>query len=160
LLLGRIEVEARKRGGLAMARPLTVRPPTVQQLRRIDRCLETPLQPWQRRRAEALLLLAAGHTAAFIAGLLDVHVNTIYSDLQALARHGLRCLQPTRRQGAPQRLTPAQLKAIWRLAEQSPLRLGLPFARWSLAKLRAYLIRERLVKAISREHLRRVLEKG
>jgi hypothetical protein len=36
----------------------------------------------------------------------------------------------------------------------------LPFARWSLAKLRAYLIRHRVVQAISREHLRRVLKKG
>jgi transposase len=143
-----------------MARPLTVRPPTAQQLRRIHRYLETPLQPWQRRRAEAVLLLAAGHTAALIAQLLDVHVKTIYADLHAFARYGLRCLQPVRCPGARPRLTPAQLKAIWRLAEQSPLTLGLPFARWSLAKLRAYLIRERLVKALSREHLRRVLKKG
>jgi transposase len=143
-----------------MARPLTVRPPTAQQLRRIHRCLETPLQPWQRRRAEALLLLAAGHPASFIAGLLEAHVNTIYADLHAFARHGLLCLQPLRRRGAPPRLTTAQLKAIGRLAEQSPLALGLPFARWSLAKFRAYLVRERLVGAISREHLRRVLKKG
>jgi transposase len=143
-----------------MARPLTVRPPTAQQLRRIHACLETPLQPWQRRRAEALLLLAAGHTAAFIAGLLGVHVKTIYADLHAFARSGLRCLEPTRRAGARPRLTSAQLKVIWRLAEQSPLSKGLPFARWSLAKLRAYLIRERLVRAISREHLRRILKKG
>jgi transposase len=143
-----------------MARPLTVRPPTAGQLRRIHRCLETPLQPWQRRRAEALLLLAAGHPATVIAHMLEVHANTIYADLHAFARSGLRCLQPTRRRGAPPRLTPAQLKAIWRLAEQSPLALGLPFARWSLAKLRAYLIRQRLVGAISREHLRRVLKKG
>jgi transposase len=143
-----------------MARPLTVRPPTAQQLHCIHRCLETPLQPWQRRRAEALLLLAAGHSATFIAQLLDAHVNTIYADLQAFARHGLRCLQPTRHPGAPARLTTAQLKVIWRLAERSPLLLGLPFARWSLAKLRAYLIRKRLVQAISREHLRRVLKKG
>jgi transposase len=143
-----------------MARPLTIRPPTAQQLRRIHRYLEAPLQPWQRRRAEALLLLAAGHPAAFIAGLLGVHVNTIYTDLHAFARHGLRCLEPTRRRGAPPRLTPAQIKAIWRLADQPPLALGLPFARWSLAKLRAYLIRRHLVRAISREHLRRVLKKG
>ena len=143
-----------------MGRPLTVRPPTAQQLRRIHRWLEGPLQPWQRRRAETLLLLAAGHGAAFIAGLLDVHVNTVYADSQAFARSGLRCMRATRRPGAPPRLTLAQFKAIWRLAERSPLALGLPFARWSLAKLRAYLIRKRLVKAISREHLRRVLKKG
>jgi transposase len=143
-----------------MTRPLTVRPPTAQQLHRIHRCLETPLQPWQRRRAEAFLLLAAGHSATFMAQLLDAHVNTIYADFQAFARDGLRCLQPTRHPGVPARLTTAQFKAIWHLAERSPLALGLPFARWSLAKLRAYLIRKRLVKAISREHLRRVLKKG
>jgi transposase len=143
-----------------MARPLSVPPPNAHQLRRIHRYLETPLQPWPRRRAEALLLLAAGHPAVFSAQLLGAHVNTIYADLRAFARHGLRCLEPTRRRGAPARLTTAQLKAIWRLAEQSPLTLGLPFARWSRAKRRAYLIRRRLVKAISREHLRRVLKKG
>src|SRR5438477_12577112 len=98
-----------------MARPLSVRPPTAPQLRRIRRCLETPLHPWQRRRAEALLLLAAGHAAAFIAGLLEAHVNTIYAGLQSFARQGRRGLQPPRRQGAPPRLTPAQIKAIWRL---------------------------------------------
>src|SRR5215470_57954 len=107
-----------------MARPLTVRPPTAQQLRRIHCCLEGPLEPWQRRRAEVLLLLAAGHSATFIAGLLVVHVKTVYADLQAFARSGLRCLQATRRRGAPPRLTLAQFKAIWRLAERSPLALG------------------------------------
>lgn len=142
-----------------MSRPLTVHPPTAAQLRRIHLCLEAPLQPTQRRRAEALLLLAAGHTAVFIARLLGTHANTIYADFRAFARHGLRSLRAATR-GAPPRLTPAQRRAIWRLAEQSPLRLGLPFARWSLAKLRAYLIRQRLVRAISREHLRRVLKKG
>jgi len=142
-----------------VARSLTVHPPTAAQLRRIHLCLEAPLQPTQRRRAEALLLLAAGHTAVFIARLLGTHANTIYAYFRAFARHGLRSLRATTR-GAPPRLTPAQRRAIWRLAEQSPLRLGLPFARWSLAKLRAYLIRQRLVRGISREHLRRVLKKG
>ncbi len=142
-----------------MSRPLTVRPPTTAQLRRIHRYLEAPLRPTQRRRAEALLSLAAGHTAVFIARRLGAHTHTIYADLQAFARHGLRSLRAATR-GAPPRLTPVQRRTIWRLAEQSPLRLGLPFARWSLAKLRAYLIRQRLVRVISREHLRRVLKRG
>src|SRR5262249_22320986 len=135
-----MKVEARVRGRVGHGAS-SDRPPTAQQLRRIHACLETPLRPWQRRRAEALLLLAAGHTAAFIAGLLEVHVNTVYADLHAFARSGLGCLRPTRRQGALPRLTPTQLRTIWRLAERSPLTLGLPFARWSLAKLRTYLIR-------------------
>src|SRR5262245_35273397 len=143
-----------------MGRPLAVRPPTAQQLRRVRRCRGGPLRPRQRRRAEALLPLAAGHGAAFIAGLLDVHVNAVHADSQALARSGLRCLRATRRRGAPPRSTPAQLEAIWRLAGRSPLALGSPFARRSPAKLRACLVRERPVKAISREHPRRALKNG
>jgi transposase len=119
-----------------------------------------PLMAWQRRRAETLLLLAAGHTAHFIAQLLDVHVNTSYRDLQAFHHQGLRCLWPTRRSGAPARLTSAQVQSIWHLAEQPPPTLGLPFACWSLGKLRAYLIRQHIVRALSREHLRRLLKKG
>lgn len=143
-----------------MTRPLKVRPPTSAHLRRIHAFLEGPIQPWQRRRAEALLLLAAGHSAAFIATLLEVHTNTIYADLHAFARIGPRCLSVTRRQGAPPRLTPRQTRTICRLAKRSPDSIGLPFGRWSLAKLRAYLIHQRIVNAISREHLRRVLKKG
>ncbi len=45
------------------------------------------------------------------------------------------------------------------LADPSPTAVGLPYGRWSLAKLRAYLLKQRILKAISREHLRRVLEK-
>lgn len=143
-----------------MSRPLTTRKPSATELRRVHRWLEQPLQAWQRRRAEALLLHAAGHSASAMAQLLQVHVNTIYADLRDFAEHGLACLSRRRSAGAPPRLSQGQIATIWRLAGQPPASLGLPFGRWSLAKLRAYLIRRRIVKAISREHLRRVLKKG
>ena len=143
-----------------MARPLTVRKPNATELHRIHRWLEEPLQPWQRRRAEVLLLHAAGRSASAMAQLLQVHPNTVYADLRDFARHGLSSLSRPRRVGAPPRLSEPQIAAIWRLADRSPTDLGLPFGRRSLAKLRAYLIRQRIVPAISREHLRRVLKKG
>jgi transposase len=95
-----------------------------------------------------------------MAQLLQVHVNTVYADLRDFAQHGLSSLRQPRRVGAPARLSPGQIQAIWRLASQPPTALGLPFGRWTLAKLRDYLIRQRIVTAISREHLRRVLKKG
>jgi hypothetical protein len=50
---------------------------------------------------------------------------------------------------------------IAQVAEQSPTEFGLPYGRWSLAKLQEYLIHQRrLLKAISREHLRRLLKKS
>jgi transposase len=122
--------------------------------------LEGPLRPWQRRRAEVLLLHAAGLSATAMAQLLQVHVNTVYADLRDFARHGLAALRRERRVGAPPRLSQGQIDIIGRLVSQPPTTLGLPFGRWTLAKLRDYLIRQRIVTAISREHLRRLLKKG
>jgi transposase len=143
-----------------MARPLTIRPATAEELDQLHRLLEQPLQPWQRRRLEVVLLHAAGHTAEDMAALLGVHVNTVYADLRLFHRRRLGGLLQRRSLGAPPRLTAAQRRTIWRLVQQSPSELGLPYGRWSLAKFRAYLIGHRIISAISREHLRRVLKKG
>jgi len=143
-----------------MARPLTIRPATPEELDRLHRLLEQPLQPWQRRRVEAVLLHAAGHTAQDIATLLAVHVNTVYTDLRLFHRRRLAGLLKRRSLGAPPRLTPPQRRSICRMAQQSPTELGLPYGRWSLGKFRDYLLRQRIVRTISREHLRRVLKKG
>lgn len=143
-----------------MTRPSTVRKPTPAELHRVHRRLEEPLLPWQRRRAEVLLLHAADQPATRIAPLLQVHPNTVYADLHAFARHRLSCLDGPRAVGAPARLSRKQIETIWRLAGKPPTAVGLPYGRWSLAKLRAYLIRQGLVKSISREHLRRVLKRG
>jgi transposase len=143
-----------------MARKLNIRPPTPEELGQIHELLEQPLRSWQRRRLEAVLLYAAGHSAADIAGLLATHVNTIYSDLRWFHHRRCRAFLPHRRLGAPPRLTRQQRQSICRLAQQVPSELGLPYGRWSLSKFRDYLLRHRIVGGISREHLRRVLKKG
>jgi transposase len=143
-----------------MARSCTIRKPRSDQLRTIHRLLEAPLQPWQRRRAETLVLHAAGVAAVDIARLLGVHVHTTYADLQAFQRQGVDSLRRPRRAGAPAVLSAAQVQAIWRSAQMPPYELGLPYGRWSLAKLRAYLIRQRVLQGVSREHLRRLLKRG
>src|SRR5438094_547372 len=63
-----------------MSRPLSVRKPSANELRRVHQWLEGPLQPGQRRRAEVLLLHAAGRPASAMAQRLQVHVNTVYAD--------------------------------------------------------------------------------
>ena len=124
-----------------MSRPLNARRPSATELRRVHRWLEGPLQSWQRRRAEASLLHAAGLPASAMSQLLQVHVNTIYADLRDFAQHGLSSLRRRRRVGAPPRLSQGQIDTIWRLASQPPTTLGLAFGRWTLAQLRDYLIR-------------------
>ena len=143
-----------------MPRALLVRRPTRREVRRLHDLLADELPPRQRRRAEAVLLYAAGLEAAAIAAALGAHANTIYADIHAFGSTGLACLTARRPRGAPGRLSAEQCAAIVALAEREPAEVGLPYGRWSLAKLRAYLLARRVVRAISREHLRRVLQRG
>lgn len=143
-----------------MARPLKVRKPTLRQLRRLQQLLESEASTRQRRRAEVLLLYAAGHDAISMAQALQAHPQTIYADLRAFQQHGLRSVEPAPLRGAVARLSPAQRNEMVRLADTTPAELGLPWGRWSLAKLRDYLQRHKMVRSISREHLRRILKKG
>jgi len=142
-----------------MPRSLNVRKPKTVEIRQLHQLLEGELLVWQRRRVEALLLYAAGHNATDIATFLEVHVHTVYADLHAFGQEGLGSVRQSRCLGAPPRLTAEQRAEITRLADVPPYELGLPYGRWSLAKLRTYLIQHRVVKRISREHLRRVLQK-
>ena len=143
-----------------MSRSLIVRQPHASDIRQLHKVLESPLAPDQRRRAEAILLYAAGLTAVEIAHLLEVHANTIYADLHAFGTYGVAAVYHFGQRGALQRLSPTQLNEVWQLAERPPYELGLPYGRWSLSKLREYLITHQILPRISREHLRRVLKKG
>ena len=143
-----------------MARPLSVRQPHASEIRRLHQMLEAePLDSLERRRVEALLLYADGFCVTDLADTLGAHANTIYHDLRAFHQHGLAAVRQSRRRGVKARLTLDQEATIARLAEQPPYELGLPYGRWSLSSLRAYLIKQKILKNISREHLRRVLKK-
>jgi transposase len=142
-----------------MPRSLNARRLHPVEVRQLHSAMEKELTPRQRRRAEALVLHAAGLEAAEIARALDVHVNTTYSDLRAFEQHGVASVEHRLRGGPPARHRDTEVEIV-RLAETSPAEMGLPYGRWSLSKLREYLFKRRVVKAISREHLRRVLRKG
>lgn len=143
-----------------MGRSLKVRKPNATEMRQLRQTLEESSDARLCRWAETLLFYGAGLNAQQIAEALAMHVNTIYTYLHSFARAGVAFLQRLRRPGAPSRITEAQVDKIARIAEQSPTEFGLPYGRWSLAKLREYLIHQRhLLKAISREHLRRLLKK-
>jgi transposase len=143
-----------------MPRSLSIRKPKTPEIRQLHQLLTGALNGCQRRRVEAILLYAVGLEAVAIAAALKVHPNTIYADLHAFGQHGVNAVHQLCAPGAPARISEAQRAEIVRLAKQPPIDLGFPYGRWSLAKLQAYLLRHRLVKAISREHLRRLLKKG
>jgi hypothetical protein len=66
-------------------------------------------------------------------------------------------LRPLIGGGRPRRIDDTARRKIRAIALARPSELGEPGTRWSLATLRRYLVRHRIVGSISREHLRRVL---
>lgn len=143
-----------------MSRSLNVRKPRPREIRQLLELVEEPLESAMQRRAQALLLHNDGMSATEIAATLRVHVNTIYADLHAFDAEGVGAVYQTRSPGAPSHLTCWQTAEIGRIADQSPQEFGLCYGRWSLSKLRTYLLRQGIVKKISRKHLWRVLKKG
>ena len=143
-----------------MARPLKLRKPRAAEIGRLLLWVEEPLETAQQRRAQAILLYNEGMNATEIAQTLEVHPNTIYADLHAFNQWGLASIEQSTQRGRPVRLTAEQKAAICRLAEQPPCEVGLPYGRWSLSKLRTYLIRQHIVSKISCEYIRRILKKG
>ena len=95
-----------------MSRSLTIRKPNADELHQLHQWLEQPLQSWQCRRAEVLLLYAADGSVSSIAQLLQVHRNTVSTDLREFARHGLSALSRPRKLGAPPCLSKQQIAAI------------------------------------------------
>lgn len=142
-----------------MSQTIKVRRPRVSEIRQLNKCLLTLTDPHQKRRAEALTLYGMGLTPNEIATAQAVHPNTIYKDLHAFAQAGLEAVRQLCASGAPCKITENQIAQIVQLAAQSPQAAGLPYGRWSLRKLRAYLIKHRMIKALGRERLRQMLKK-
>ncbi len=143
-----------------MTRTLTIRKPTRREIRELELMLEGELSSQAHRRVETILYHGLGLNGQQIAEALHVHPNTVYADLQAFECEGLACVRPLPVGGAPRRISDQQLNAIGHWAESLPRDLGLPDPRWTLTNFREFLVkRQRILKRISLEHLRRVLKK-
>ena len=143
-----------------MARCSRIRKPTSTEVQQLQRLMETSADKRERRRAEILVLYAAGLTVTAITEWLSLHLNPVSRVLQLFGRQGLATISHMSHGGAPRQLSSRQVARLQRLADQPPTKWGLPYGRWSLAKLRDYVLQQRIVDQISREHLRRLLKKG
>jgi len=143
-----------------MPRSLTIRKLKAVEIRHLHNLLEGQISTCQKRRTEAILLHTIGMNGVEITQVLEAHPNTVYADLRAFNQHGLNSVQQLRSRGAPVRISETQAAEILRLAQIPPYELGLPYGRWSVAKLRHYLIKHHVVRAVSGERLRRILKKG
>ena len=146
-----------------MSKPLRVRRLTDQEGRELQRIVrrgggktEGSVVSW--RRASVVLASAGGNTVPVIARLAATSRDRVREVIHRFNDEGMASLGPRWAGGRPRRITTDDEDFIVGAATTRPEALGLPFTRWSLRRLAAYLgdNQTRVVK-ISAERLRQIL---
>ena len=110
------------------------------------------------RRAVVVHASAGGNTVPVIARLAATSQDRVREMIHRFNEMGLRSLDPQWAGGRPRQITTDDEAFIVQTATTRPEKLGLPFTRWSVRKLAAYLAdNEVRVVRIGRERLRQVL---
>lgn len=109
------------------------------------------------RRAQIILSSAQGYKVPRIADMLYFSAEHVRTIIKAFNADGFDALAPKYGGGRPPKFTEEQRSLIVETAMCPPDLLGLPFKRWSLPKLRDYVIEEKIVSSISIETLRQTL---
>ena len=109
------------------------------------------------RRAQMVLWSAQGMSVPQIAGLAFTSEDRVRDVLHNFNADGFGSLYPRYAGGRPPVFTLGQRREIKKIAKSKPAEHGLPFSRWSLAKLAEFLVAEGVVEDISHEGLRELL---
>ncbi len=124
-------------------------------LRRIVRRGTGSVVTW--RRAQIVLWSAQGMSVPQIAGLAFTSEDRVRDVLHNFNADGFDSLYLRYAGGRPPTFTLGQRREIKKIAKSRPAEHGLPFSRWSLAKLADFLVAEGVVDDISHEGLRELL---
>jgi transposase len=124
-------------------------------LKRIVRRGSGSVVTW--RRAQMVLWSAQGMSVAQVARLAFTSEDRVRDVLHNFSADGFDSLYPRYAGGRPPVFTLAQRREIKKIAKSAPADHGLPFSRWSLAKLADFLVAEGVVEDISHEGLRELL---
>ena len=137
---------------------LYVREIGIAEGRRLQRVVRSGKDRIKIRRAQIVLASAQGSKVPDIARRLyfsPAHVRTV---IKAFSAHGIDGLAPKYCGGRPPKFSEEQRSLIIETALCPPGLMGQPFTRWSLPKLRDFIIEERIVESISVETIRQILK--
>ena len=123
----------------------------------IQRILRRSTSRVKVRRAQVVLASNQGFKVPAISDLVHYSEHHIRNIIKEFNQHGLKALEPKPRPGRPPEFTEDDKALIAETAKCPPDLLGCPFKRWSLEKLREYLLQEKMVSSISIETVRSFL---
>ncbi|MFF1605231.1 IS630 family transposase [Streptomyces mirabilis] len=129
--------------------------------RRLQRISRTSKDPVRLRRAIVVLMSAQRQPVGDITSLLQVGEDYVRDVIHAFNERGFDALDPKWSGGRPKTIGDEVREHICLIARTSPGDWGIKaFSTWSLAKLAEHLVKHKVVAALSRETLRRILREG
>ena len=126
--------------------------------RKLQRLVRRGANRIRMRRAQVVLASDQGSKVPDIARRFyfsEAHVRTIIKSFNA---EGFAALEPKYGIGRPRKFTEEQCSLIIETALCPPDLLGEPYRRWSLPKLRDFVVREGIVDSIAIETVRQTLK--
>lgn len=134
-----------------------VRQITDEEGRRLVQTTRRSTDPVRLRRAIVVLASTQGRSVRDIASLLQCTQPYVRSVIHAFNEQGFEALDPKWSGGRTGAFDEPTKERIARIALSRPQDLGEPFTCWSICKLRDYLLKTKVVAAISSETLRQIL---
>src|SRR5918999_831106 len=123
-----------------MKPPLRLSPLSEEQLDELKELYRTTKDVRLRTRSQMILLAAEqGMIAPTIAQIVGESDQTVRNWFKRYQAEGIEGLKDAPMPGAPRKVTPEHVKQLVEVVRLRPRSLGLPFSRWTLARLADYL---------------------
>jgi transposase len=130
---------------------------SISEGQQIQRILRRSTSRIKIRRAQVVLASNQGFKVPAIAELVHYSEHHVRAIIKEFNQRGLKGLEPKTRPGRPLEFTEDDRALIAETAKCPPDLLGCAFKRWSLEKLREYVVKEKIVSSISLETLGSIL---
>ncbi len=129
-----------------------------QEVKQIEALICEPEDDLPVNRLLIILLSSEGKSVPEISNAISLHPINVRKWIHRYSANGINGLRSGKSPGRPPLFTQKQRHQISKIAATSPRTLGLTFSRWSLQRLRRYLIERNIVDRISIETIRQIVQ--
>lgn len=140
-----------------MPKQLKLRELTAEEQTELEQIAKSQTKAYRQvERAKIILWFQGGKKVKEIAKGLGRSETMVYKQIRKFRERGMKFLQDQKRPGRPQRYTEEIYGQIVKIALTKPEKLALPYATWTLDRLKVYM-EEVYESPISRTRIRDIL---
>ncbi len=129
-----------------------------QERKTLEAHLNMPEEDLPTHRLQIIMLSAAGKRVPEISEEVHLHPINVRKWIHRFNENGVDGLRSGKSPGRPPVFNEEQRAQIMQVARTNPKVLGLHFSRWSLQRLRRYLVDHEIVDCISVETIRQIIQ--